>query len=256
VLIHGTGANADCWGDCFIDLSRDVRAIAYDRRSYSRSIHAPINSLATHTDDLAGLLRQTQAVPAVLVGWSFGGPMALRLAASNPELIRALVLVEPALPWLRCVEPVLLGALMRARRDQLRGRPLEAVEVFERWAGSHRDGGKSGFDSQPQAARQAQLDNAQAALREMGMMPWHAVSAQSVAAVRCPVTILLGEQSPRWYQGVGRAIKRTLPATIVIDVAGAGHFVHIDNPGVFVDSIRAVAADGAAAVTGAAGGDL
>ena len=253
VLIHGTGANADCWGDCFTDLSRDMRVIAYDRRSYSRSPDAPLNSVAVHTHDLAELLQQTEAVPAVLVGWSFGGPMALRLAASNPELVRALVLVEPALPWLRCVEPGILRTLGRARYDQARGRPVESVERFERWAGSHHDGGVSGFDRQPEAARQAQLDNAQPALRELGMMPWQAVSPKSVAAVRCPVTMLVGEQSPPWYHRVARSVRRALPTARVIEVRGAGHFVHVDSPGPFIDSIRTVAVGDTAALGVAAG---
>lgn len=253
VLIHGTGANADCWGDCFTDLSRDMRVIAYDRRSYSRSPDAPLNSVAIHTHDLAELLQQTEAVPAVLVGWSFGGPMALRLAASNPELVRALVLVEPALPWLRCVEPGILRALGRARYDQARGRSVESVERFERWAGSHHDGGVSGFDRQPEAARQAQLDNAQPALRELGMMPWQAVSPKSVAAVRCPVTMLVGEQSPLWYHRVARSVRRALPTARVIEVRGAGHFVHVDSPGPFIDSIRTVAVGDTAALGVAAG---
>ena len=243
VLIHGTGANADCWGDCFDDLSQDMRVIAYDRRSYTRSTHAPLNSVATHTDDLAAVLHQADAVPAVLVGWSFGGPMALRLAASNPELVRALVLVEPALPWLRCVEPGILMALARARRDQARGRPLESVENFERWAGAHTGGGANGFARQPEAARQAQLDNAPAALRELGMMPWQAVSPKAVAAITCPVTMLVGEQSPRWYQRVAHTIRRVLPTARVVEIPGAGHFVHIDSPRPFIDSIRAVAID-------------
>jgi pimeloyl-ACP methyl ester carboxylesterase len=249
VLIHGTGANADCWGACFQDLSRDMRLVAYDRRSYSRSTHAPLNSVATHTADLAALLQHLGAVPAVIVGWSFGGLMALRLAASQPELVRSLVLVEPALPWLRCLEPGILRALMGARRNQLRGRPLESVEKFERWAGSHRDGGSSGFDRQPEAARRAQLDNAQSALRELGMMPWQGVSPKSVAAVRCPVTMLVGEQSPPWYQRVARSIQRSLPTTRVIDVPGAGHFVHVDNVGTFSDSIRAAAIDSSAGLS-------
>jgi pimeloyl-ACP methyl ester carboxylesterase len=241
VLIHGTGANADCWGDCFDDLARDFRVIAYDRRSYSRSAHAPVNSVARHTADLVALLRLLDAAPAVLVGWSFGGPMSLRLAAASPEMVRSLVLVEPALPWWRCLEGGILRALTTARLTQMRGRPVDAVEAFERWAGGHRSGGISTFDSQPAAARQAQLDNTPGALGELGMLPWQAVSPRAVRAIRHEVTILVGDESPDWYHRVANAIEKLRPSIRSVAVPGAGHFVHIDAPSVFVEAVRVAA---------------
>lgn len=241
VLVHGTGADADCWGDCFDELARDFRVIAYDRRSYSRSAHPPLNSVARHTRDLAALLRSLDAAPAVLVGWSFGGPMSLRLAATEPALVRSLVLVEPALPWLRCVEGGILRALAKARLTQLRGHRVDAVEAFERWAGGARSGGISAFDRQPAAARQAQLDNAAGALGELGMLPWQAVSPGAIRGIRQPVTMLVGAESVDWYHRVATAIEKFQPSIQTVPVPGASHFVHIDNPAAFVEAIRAAA---------------
>lgn len=76
--------------------------------------------------------------PAFVLGWSFGGPLAIRAAALRPERIAGVVLVstfvEPPMPWLRRAGPLLrtpiVGAirllrrlplwLLRPSRDRLR----------------------------------------------------------------------------------------------------------------------------------------
>lgn len=52
-------------------------------------------SIARFADDVAALI-ETLAVPVVLGGISMGAAIALRLAVTRPDLVRALVLVRPA----------------------------------------------------------------------------------------------------------------------------------------------------------------
>jgi pimeloyl-ACP methyl ester carboxylesterase len=97
LLIHGGGVNADHWGECFEQIAQFARAIAYDQRGFSRSVHPPVRGIKRHGDDAAALLRALSAPPAVLLGHSFGGAISLDLAARYSELVRALVLIEPAM---------------------------------------------------------------------------------------------------------------------------------------------------------------
>jgi pimeloyl-ACP methyl ester carboxylesterase len=71
--------------------------IRYDRRGYGRSRAAGTGDLATHVDDLLAILGDE---PAVVVGHSFGGLVALGAAAAAPALVPSLGSYEAPAPWL------------------------------------------------------------------------------------------------------------------------------------------------------------
>jgi pimeloyl-ACP methyl ester carboxylesterase len=153
LLIHGLGGNADVWGDAAVRLSEHHRVVAYHRRGFSRSVHAPVSDPQRHREDAAALLRALDAAPATVVGWSSGGVVALDLAIHNPELVSALVLEEPPLHLKRRPGPRMLRALVvsqvlnRVRDDRA------ASEAFFRWAFRYNTGG-SGYDRIPDAVRE------------------------------------------------------------------------------------------------------
>ena len=73
---------------------------------------------------LASALAAIDAAPIdarfVVLGWSFGGPLAMRIARLRPSRVRALVLVSTfvacPLPWLRRVRWLLIGPVVGAVR--------------------------------------------------------------------------------------------------------------------------------------------
>src|SRR4051812_23972281 len=84
LLIHGTQPDADVWGPAFAAFAHEHRVIAYDRRGFSRSTHAPEPDYRVHAADAAALLEHLDASPATVLGWSWGGLVALELAAQRP----------------------------------------------------------------------------------------------------------------------------------------------------------------------------
>jgi pimeloyl-ACP methyl ester carboxylesterase len=87
LLIHGNGANTRIWGRSADDLAAAHRVIAYDRRGFGRSPGPPARSMRDHVADAAALLRELDAAPAIVVGWSGGGVVAAGLAIERPELV-------------------------------------------------------------------------------------------------------------------------------------------------------------------------
>jgi pimeloyl-ACP methyl ester carboxylesterase len=53
-------------------------------------------SVERQADDLAGIIRTLGIPPARIVGHSYGGAVAINLTLRHPELVRTLVLAEPA----------------------------------------------------------------------------------------------------------------------------------------------------------------
>lgn len=79
-------------------LAGQFRCIAYHRRGYEGSTRsqAPV-SIANQADDCHALLRQLGIERAHVVGHSFGGVVALKLAMDAPQLVCSLAVLEPAL---------------------------------------------------------------------------------------------------------------------------------------------------------------
>jgi lipase len=75
----------------------DRRVLALDLRGHGTSGWEPPWNLETHLGDLRESLDAEVDGAVDLVGFSFGGRLALELAASDPERIRRLVLLDPAI---------------------------------------------------------------------------------------------------------------------------------------------------------------
>jgi pimeloyl-ACP methyl ester carboxylesterase len=104
VLIHGLGANLSFWyfGAARI-LSRTRSLLIYDLRGHGRS-SMPQEGYGLHqmVHDLVSLLDFLGIDRADVAGHSFGGRVALTLAALHPERVRSLVVADTQL---RALQP-------------------------------------------------------------------------------------------------------------------------------------------------------
>jgi pimeloyl-ACP methyl ester carboxylesterase len=99
LLIHGLGGSVDNWMRVGAELTRGHRVYAVDLPGFGRSPPAGRKTTVDgYVDLVAALLRQRVREPAVLVGNSMGGLVSLLTASRHPDLVRGLVLVNPALP--------------------------------------------------------------------------------------------------------------------------------------------------------------
>lgn len=98
LLIHETATGKGIWGAVATGVSDGARAIAYDRRGWGGS-GAPLEyrrtTIEEQSEDAAVLLRSLEAVPAVLCGAGIGAVIALDLLLRRPDLIAAVLLIEP-----------------------------------------------------------------------------------------------------------------------------------------------------------------
>ena len=95
LLLHAGICDARMWGPQWAPLTAGRRTIRCDLRGYGRSELAPEGF--SHARDVASLLERVEAGPALVVGASFGGLVALDLALGRPELVRGLVLADAPL---------------------------------------------------------------------------------------------------------------------------------------------------------------
>jgi pimeloyl-ACP methyl ester carboxylesterase len=251
LLIHGTGGNADIWGEAFDLLSEDHRVIGYDRRGFTRSVHPPVRDMERHRLDAVGLLRELDAAPATVVGWSAGGVLALDLAVHNPEVVSALVLEEPPLhlkrrPGARQMRAVIGAQLLSRVKDE-----RAASESFFRWAFRYTSGG-TGYDRLPGSVQEQLLDNGPANMAEMATATGEHLAKGQIAAIACPVFCVTGELSDRALARATSYISGLLPGARTTRIPAAGHAMHLERPAEFAAAVRDAVPSRARAPSGAA----
>lgn len=240
--IHGTPSSALLWEDAARRLADRGRCIIYDRRGFGRSLPpGPIESidLADHVDDAAALLDASAAGPAVVIGRSTGGQIAIELARRYPERVRALALLEPALftvdheaaawaDWLRS------SVLERAATDA-----STASEVVIRVAL-----GDDTWESLPTevadlftAASPAVLAEIRGEGLDLSAYPL-TLGVDELAAIRQPTLLVSSEDSPEALRRVNARLAETMPQTETVVVPG-GHLIDPAHPAVldFLDRI-------------------
>ena len=240
LLIHGAGGDADIWRGTFDHLARTHRVIAYDRRGFRRSIDTPVKDYHRHGEDAAALLNQLHANPATVVGWSGGGLTALDLVVHHPDLVSSLVLVEPPLHARTHMTLQMAMAFFRVQLARRFRNDRAAVETFFRWATSYTTGG-SAFERMPSEMQNAMLATAPATLGDLDGGTGEYLSMEQIASIACPATCVLGTLTAPAIANATHRIMKVLPNARLVQIEGASHAVHFDQPQKFVEAVLAAA---------------
>jgi 2-succinyl-6-hydroxy-2,4-cyclohexadiene-1-carboxylate synthase len=234
VALHGFTLH----GGSFAPLAAVVgeTMLAPDLPGHGRTRVEPV-TLDTAVNAIAELLDQLEA-PPILLGYSQGGRIALRVAIDRPDLIGALVLVSTS--------PGLSGSERTRRRiaDEALASRIERIgakRFIDEWLANP----VTSTDRVPDAARQAdrtmRLENdasgLAAALRGMGQATLADMRDQ-LAALTMPVRFLAGHRDLK-YLALAQEMAG-LSHGKAVTVPGAGHNVILENPEAVAGTLRAI----------------
>lgn len=180
--------------------------------------------------------------PLDLIGHSFGGTVALRLAVEHPHLVRSLTLIEPVFfaaakaahdpAWDSFLaDHQQFGALVALGDKTAAARQFHAI-----W------GGDAGFDSLP-----ARMQTYMANRIHLITAPWNVVLDDApgllapgrLEALTMPVLLLEGDQSPPIINAITRALLARIPQAKSLKIKGAGHMLPLTHAGEVASHIRA-----------------
>jgi 3-oxoadipate enol-lactonase len=132
VCVHGAGGQAEQWQHQIEHFSQRYRVVVPDLRGHGQSEHPRSSySLEEFLDDFTQTLAQLRvAEPFILMAHSFGGPIALTFAATQPQRVSKLVLIATA-PEIH-LSPVveILLRLPLPMRTLERLRPIVAPKLY------------------------------------------------------------------------------------------------------------------------------
>jgi pimeloyl-ACP methyl ester carboxylesterase len=231
VLLHGLAGHADEWTQTASWLIGRCRVIALDARGHGRSERLPFDvSRDSLVADAAFVVEQLRLQPVVAVGQSIGGLTALSLAASRPELVRGLVLVDasPAGGSKEVDEAV--SATARALREwpvPFRSRSEAQAFFAERFgAGLAAEAWTNGLEHGEDGWR-PRFDVA-----VMAQTLRQAISSPSWGEwgrIACPTLVVRAGNGVVEPEIATEMIER-LPGVRLVELVDAGHDLHLDRP--------------------------
>lgn len=114
LAIHGLTGHGQRWQLLAARHLAEVATAAPDLLGHGRSSWAAPWTVDANVTELAALLTGSAEAPVVVVGHSFGGAVALQLAAQHPDLLSSLVLLDPAVgldgDWMREIAEAMLAS--------------------------------------------------------------------------------------------------------------------------------------------------
>jgi lipase len=124
LAVHGLTGHGRRWHTLVTRHLPEFAVIAPDLIGHGRSPWAAPWSIDANVDALAGLLDADADGSVVVVGHSFGGAVALNLAAARPDLVAALVLLDPAVGldggWMRDIADEMFASPDYTDREEAR----------------------------------------------------------------------------------------------------------------------------------------
>jgi len=233
VFVHGSGMSARYWSDQLRALEGTARVLAIDLPGHGESDDAATPGLALYADVTAAVLDALGAWPAIAIGHSLGGAVAITLAARRPDEVSGLVLLSACarLPPVSTPIQWLWGSLPPTLRRVLFFVTAKNL-LFA--AGASPAAVALGMQ-ELHACRPHTLAADVAIARSMDL-------TQVAGALRVPTLILCGSRDRITPADLSRHLHASITGSALQIVEGAGHMLLIEASAVVNCAIAAFAA--------------
>ena len=214
--LHGGGARIEAMAPVLDGLSASLTLHAVDLPGFGESALPPqpwgVGDYARWT---RGLIETLALDRPAIIAHSNGGRIAIRLAATHPELVGKLILVD--------------AAGIRPRRT-LRYHRRVATAKFAKHV-LRRLGPPGRRLQQRVAARTASSDYAQAgAMRPTFVKLVNEDLTPELARIRSSALLIWGAEDDATPVSDGKMMERLIPDAGLVVFEGAGHFSYLDQP--------------------------
>ncbi|MGW5878674.1 alpha/beta fold hydrolase [Nocardiopsis terrae] len=208
-------------------LRDGYRKVLYHRRGYAGSAPARgAGSIERDARDCAALMESLGIERAHVLGGSYAGAVALRLAVDSPGRVHSLVLLEPP-PTITSRAPefrVLVERLIRAGEE--RGPSAVLPEFLSSFGWDPGSPDPLG----PGSSRQMEQDAGTFFGTDLpALLDWR-FGADDARRVRCPVLHVGGAESGPYFAGVREVVRRWFPEAEDVVIPDSGHAMACTHP--------------------------
>jgi pimeloyl-ACP methyl ester carboxylesterase len=234
VLLHGGWSDGRAWRPQLTGLADVFDMIACDTPGCGASDDLSGRpTFADYADAVADLLAVLRVERPHLCGLSFGAGLAIAVYERHPRLVRSLVLAGAYAGWKGSLPPEEGEA--RLRRVQ-----VEAERPPEEWMDGYLP---SFFSGQAPAEATRLIRTMMREVRPRGLLAMLTAFAEAdlrgvLPTIAVPTLLLYGELDARAPLPVAEALHAAVPASELVLVRGAGHYLNLAAPDAFNAEVR------------------
>ena len=236
VVLHGLFGSSRNWRGIARELAATHSVFSADLRNHGASPWADSMDYLEMADDVRQLIERLGLARPAVMGHSMGGKTAMALALRYPAQVGRLIVVDIApVPYADTLTP--FAEAMRSA-DVLAA--ASRTEVQRRLQNAVPDRAVVPFLMQNLVTHNDHFDwrlnlmGISAAMPQLCSFP----SALLGSRFAGPVSVIAGEDSNYVVQHDGASFRPMFSDVDVEVIAGAGHWVHADQPAAFLASLR------------------
>jgi pimeloyl-ACP methyl ester carboxylesterase len=246
LALHGQPGSGRDFGAVARALEGTSRVVAPDRPGWGSRAGEPAGGFAAGADDAVRVLDREGVERAVVLGFSWGGGVALELARRHPERVAGLVLAASIGPGEPTVADRVLAVPVAGRVICAGG--LAATRLVLRRPAFHGifSGGMKGVD--PTHVRHFADDCLSRAALDSFMVEQRALVREFPGVLHClgglrvPTTVVTGDPDRLIAPCSARLLAARIPGAELRVVPGAGHFLPGACAPVLAEAVVGIAA--------------
>jgi pimeloyl-ACP methyl ester carboxylesterase len=220
LFLHGWGSNSTLWFNSLKNIISEKYCLFVDLPGFGKSeIPAEPWNLAEYVNFVALFLKKLGLSKVELIGHSFGGSIAIKLALENPELVSRLILVDSA------------GVRSKNRRKTF----IKSISQFIKPIF------KIGFLQNVRRKIYHQIGSDYLELPLMHETYKKIISedlSEILSSVKIPTSIIWGSDDQATPLADAELMKRKISDSQLHIISHAGHFCFLDQPVKFADELN------------------
>lgn len=247
IILHGLYGSSDNWSTIGRKLSEYYEVYLIDQRNHGNSPHHPVHNYEAMRDDLYEFFIRHHVGPATLIGHSMGGKTVMSFALKYQELVNQIIVVDispvdynnPIHARQYAIHNKILSTLQLLDPDTIRNRneadqilrntiPQEKVRQFLLKNLKRNKNGKYQWKLNVEALSQ-NMDHIAGGIVAPDQLP--------SVSVHVPALFIKSEFSNYIREEDEDLISRIFPLSRVICIPGTGHWLHAENPALFLKAV-------------------
>jgi 3-oxoadipate enol-lactonase len=224
ILVHGLSLDNQIWDSQFRVLSKFFVTYRYDVRGHGQSDPAT-GPVGLH-DDLIGFMDALGIEKAHLVGLSLGGNAVTEVAATHPERVENVVLIDSGINGFLYPTPNVLQRIptyLDIYNTQGREAALKAWVQDPLFAVSYQN-------PLVQPVLEEIVLNCSCSLFFNPQFQIRPPTFSRLGQITSPTLVLIGELDEHEFQAAADALDQNIPNSVKVVVPDAGHMTNLDKP--------------------------
>ena len=241
VMIHCSSSCAREWQSLCETLNADFRSIAVDQWGCGKSDPwgGQVDfTLASEAAPIVNVIREI-GTPVHLVGHSYGGGVALKIAREHPELVHSLTLIEPSCFHLLAGDPQ--DAELLSEITTLANAVIDAVSSGNYWEGTEQFvdywSGTKTWAAMPHKLQMRLCQTLGKVILDFRALFNEPAEPGDYANITCPVLVLCGEYARGPNRRIAEILADALPHVTLQMIPQAGHMSPVTHPEVVNSAI-------------------